>query len=544
MYWQTLTNQKKDKQMDNTSKIPNSEKLLKKCSNFEIFYKFCQSFDEFKKLIDMDKSKISNLIIKILNDDKSKIKYYEELENYIYRNQVNSSNFYTMFDSLQNMLSSNYEVKKIFQVSFKVRTSYCYLDINELFLNLEKYNENSNLLQNIIKCINLKYNIKIVDIKIIKAPQVLLFQFQSSKNYKVDQQIFFQSSTNIQYELLMDLTEEKENLVYHQLVYIQLNNNSKQIFENFKQLKISESQKSNINKVCYSDKEKQEDQALVKSPNKENQNSSCVNDVPSKQSEKIEKQYFLHGIQNYGQTCYFSSVIQILRIIYFESSQFQQILLNLKDESFYIQSLLGLIACKSDVTEIKIKEFYQLLNSNSFQLDGNPRDCSILFSSIVGKIRSIDTNINNIFKSQFCIQQDYYQKVYKNCCYSPLWLQISDDYSCLEDCIKSFVYQTSGFYKKQFHIVKDPEIIILSIQRVTRCQVYLNRKLEFTKLENQSQSKITYNLKGFILGPKHNAVVTILNDQEFYLINDQQIQRVPEYLFQCVQLVVYKKCSK
>ncbi|OCB06987.1 hypothetical protein TTHMIC_00014 [Tetrahymena thermophila SB210] len=542
-YQQTHTNLQKDKQIDNTSKISDSEKISKKCSNLELFYKFCLFFDEFKKLICKNQSKISELIICILNDDQLKIKCYEDLENYIYRHQSNSRNYYTLFDSLNNMISSNQELKKIFWVQFKIETSQYYIQQQqELFLNLQKHDEKSDLVQNIIKYYKSKNNIKVLDIKIEKAPQVLLFQYHSSKNQKADQKISFYSITNIyyQYQLLMDLTEEKEDLVFHQLVYIQLNTNSLQIIEKFKQLK-TEGQKSEINKVCSSDKEKQEDKAVEISPKKENQNS-CIIDIPSKQSEKIEKEYFLHGIQNYGQTCYFSSVIQILRIIYFESCQFQQILFKLKDESNYIQSLLNLITKKSDVTERKIFEFYNLLDSNSFYLDGNPRDCSILFSSIIGKIRGLDANINNIFKSQFCIQQDYYQKVYKNCCYSPLWLQISDNYSHLEDCIKSQIYQTSGIYYKQIHIVKDPEILIISIQRVTRYQVQLKRKLEFTKQENQSQSKITYNLKGFIVGPKHNFVITILNDKDFYLIDDQQILKYHESLFQQVQMVVYKKC--
>ncbi|OCB06982.1 hypothetical protein TTHMIC_00009 [Tetrahymena thermophila SB210] len=148
--------------MDNASMIPDSEKLHNKCSNLEIFYNFCLFFDEFKIFIEKKKNKISDLIIQIFKDDKLKFKYYEDLESYIYKNQGNSNNFYTLFDSLSNMISSVQELSNIFKFQFNLLIDKnCYLiSQQELFLYLEKYDENSELIQNILKYYNSKYRTK------------------------------------------------------------------------------------------------------------------------------------------------------------------------------------------------------------------------------------------------------------------------------------------------------------------------------------------------------------------------------------------------
>ncbi|OCB06999.1 hypothetical protein TTHMIC_00026 [Tetrahymena thermophila SB210] len=500
--------------METNQDIPAITSENQLCSNFERFFKFCFLFEDFKNLIQSKKNEMCDLIDRIVQDDKNRINYIKNLQNYIQEHQ--RSNYCTLFESIYQLLKIEFEntrVMNIFTFSFVIKNHFTHKSLKDSYINIHKYNEQEDIQSNVQLFLADK-NDKSQEyfIKLCCAPQIFLVQFFSEKNNKKEQSLYFKSYNNLttEYRLMMDLTESYQQNTFHQQVYIQQNSVTQRILEQYQRIQeIQRYQQEEVPQIV------------------------------------AEKQYFFEGIQNYGQTCYFNSVIQILRLIYFQSMQFQELLQDLNIDNSFIQILLDLITKKSIVTYHTIKQFYYQLDNKMFSLDGIPRDCNILFSCIIAKIRNLNCKINDIFKTSF-LYFDLNQRVYKQCCYNPLWLQINDKKKTVQKNINLFICESIGIKQKkiEYQILKDPEILILSVQQLKGQYVYLNKSLTFQKAENKSVIQIKYNLLGFIFGPKHSYVTIYHDDKNIYQINDDEIYYMDQdhqELYQRAQLIVYRK---
>ncbi|OCB06984.1 hypothetical protein TTHMIC_00011 [Tetrahymena thermophila SB210] len=185
------------------------------------------------------------------------------------------------------------------------------------------------------------------------------------------------------------------------------------------------------------------------------------------------------GIQNYGNTCYLNSIIQLLKIVYRGNTQFKEIITSIQDQDKLFSIILNIIKDEQSlISQQNIKDLLLNLRDPIYQFDQKPKDCRHLFSILIQKIRKQEVQG-------------------PNCPHQP---------------------------KKNLRIKIQPSLLVISVEQIEKRSLFINQILKF---QNQEDRVVQYKLLAVIFGPGHNYIQVNFNGKQ-YELNDSRAQQIDQ----------------